>query len=163
MSDRMTRLVELKGMLDQGFIDRNEFAELKAELFAPRTPATLDDGLGGATRLGSATPNADPLLGATRVEPDPGSGSSRGLTIMGRSVAPTEVDLGTLPAGAMFDGRYTIVSRLGVGGMGTVYQAVDIAPAKCGELPLAHAGLQCGQEEGTPVRPMAVDGGQEGF
>jgi len=40
---------------------------------------------------------------------------------------------------------------------------VDIAPAKCGELPLAHAGLQCGQEEGVPAWAMAVDGGQEGF
>ena len=88
-------------------------------------PASLDPGLdplAGATRLESPVLGVDPLQGATLMEPPV---KSRGLTIMGRAVASSEVDLDTLPAGAMFDDRYTIVTRLGVGGMGTVYQAVD--------------------------------------
>ena len=31
MSDRMSRLVELEAMLDQGLIDRNELAQVAAE------------------------------------------------------------------------------------------------------------------------------------
>ena len=57
MSDRMTRLVELKAMLDQGFITRAEYDALKAELFSAVSS--------------SAPQAADPLLGATRAGPLP--------------------------------------------------------------------------------------------
>ena len=65
MSDRMTRLVELKAMLDQGLIDRGEFAQLKAELFGT---APSDDPLLRAT---PARAPSDPLLGPTRQKPAP--------------------------------------------------------------------------------------------
>ena len=76
-----------------------------------RTPATMA-GLSGATAM-----EAVPLSGV--------SGPTRGLTIMGEARSAASTDITTLPPGAVFDGRYSVVSTLGVGGMGAVYQAVD--------------------------------------
>jgi hypothetical protein len=52
------------------------------------------------------------------------AGATRGLTMMGKAVSAATLDLAALPTGTMFDGRYTIVDLLGLGGMGAVYQAL---------------------------------------
>ncbi len=99
-------------------------------------PAPAPSALSGATSvqpapaapratLGGSTMMAPAATGSS-AEPDPRlAGATRGLTIMGAMTSAAETDVTELPPGAVFDGRYSVVSTLGVGGMGAVYQAVD--------------------------------------
>ena len=152
MSSLVAQLRDLKAAFEEGLLNEEEYQrERQAVLEASRAAATgaaslvgstrvvdvppeeedTDPGrtrspLAGGTRVVPADPEgSSPLSGSTRAHHDPLAGATRGLTVMGQAVGATEVDLRALPAGAMFDGRYTIASRIGVGGMGTVYQAVD--------------------------------------
>ena len=96
---------------------------------SPAAPSTTEP-LAGDTTLGTTplSSSSPALSGATTLGEPPAdslAGPTRGLTILGRSATAATTDITTLPPGAVFDGRYSVVSTLGVGGMGAVYQAVD--------------------------------------
>ncbi len=112
-------------------------ASTSPPLSGPTATAPLRGPLSGPTMQSPSTspplpgpttiPDAPPLLGQTpqAVNPISLEGATRGLTMAGRAVLASAVDLTALPPGTSFDGRYTIVDLLGRGGMGAVYQAVD--------------------------------------
>ena len=139
MSDWKTKLKEAKELFDDGIIEKDEFEHIKKNILKSRGLFFEDTMSSSKTSpLEIATQKEDTFGQITSKPPNLSRDTFAITTRFGEELVLSKDNIFHLLAGTRFDERYTIVSPVGKGGMGMVYQAVDTTTRQSVALKVLH-------------------------